>query len=189
MAAMTPHDPIRKLVLVGLMGTGKTTTGRVLAARLGWPLHDSDAEIQAAMGESVGVLRERIGTDGIHDLEADALRAALGGEGPAVVCAAASVVDRADCLAALCASGVAVVWLTAQAAVAGERFRSGDHRPWYGADPEAVLADQAREREPAFRSLGPVEVATDELPPDAVASVALAALAARGRVLALARAR
>ncbi len=180
---MTPDDKVRRLVLVGLMGTGKTTTGRVLAARLGWPLRDSDAAIEAATGETVAVLRERIGTDGIHDLEAAALLRALDGEGTAVVCAAASVVDRENCLEALRAPGIAVVWLTAEASVAGLRFRSSDHRPWYGADPEAVLADQARAREAAFRSLDPVEVATDELPPDAVASVALAALAARGRVL------
>ncbi|MEO5965149.1 MAG: shikimate kinase [Candidatus Limnocylindrales bacterium] len=179
---MTPDATIRKLVLVGLMGTGKTTTGRVLAARLGWSLRDSDAEIEAATGETVAVLRGRIGTAGIHDLEAAALLRALGGEATAVVCAAASVVDREDCLQALRAPAVAIVWLTAQPAVAGQRFRTSDHRPWYGADPEAVLAGQGREREVAFRSLDPVEVATDELPPDAVVSVALAALAGRGRL-------
>jgi shikimate kinase len=181
MTPMTPDPTIRKLVLVGLMGTGKTTTGRLLAARLGWALRDSDTEIEAAMGETVAVLRERIGTDGIHDLEAAAFLRALGTEAPSVVCAAASVVEREECLEALRAPGVAVIWLTAEPAVAGERFRTGGHRPWYGPDPEAVLVAQAAEREVAFRSLDAVEVATDELPPDAVASVALAALAVRGR--------
>ena len=171
---------IRHLVLVGLMGTGKTTTGRVLAATLGWPLRDSDAEIEALTGRSVRELRDELGTDPMHDLEAQALLRALGGDGPDVIGAAASVVDREDCLAALSGARVAVAWLTVSPETAAERFVSGAHRPWYGDDPVAFLARQAREREPAFRSLDPVIVPTDDRPPDAVADAVLAGLRERG---------
>ena len=144
--------PVHHLVLVGLMGTGKTTTGRILADRLGWALRDSDPEIEALTGRTVKELRDELGTDPMHDLEARALLNALAGEGPDVVCGAASVVDREDCLDALRAVGVAVAWLTVSPQTEAKRFASGTHRPWYGDDPRAFLARQARERDPAFRS-------------------------------------
>ena len=172
--------PITHLVLVGLMGTGKTTTGRILAARLGWPLRDSDAEIEALTGRSVRELRDELGTDAMHDLEAQALLRALADAGPDVVGAAASVVDREDCLEALRGDGVAVAWLTVSPEVGAKRFSSSTHRPWYGEDPATFLARQAREREPAFRSLNPVAVSTDDREPDAVADAILTGLRERG---------
>ena len=174
---------ITHLVLVGLMGTGKTTTGRILAARLGWPLRDSDVEIEALTGRSVRELRDKLGTDAMHDLEARALLRALADAGPDVVGAAASVVDREDCLEALRGDGVAVAWLTVSPEVGAKRFSSSTHRPWYGEDPATFLARQAREREPAFRSLNPVAVSTDDCEPDAVADAILARLRERGFVL------
>jgi shikimate kinase len=176
--------PIRHLAVVGLMGTGKTTVGRILARRLGWPMRDSDEEIEALTGKTVREHREVLGTDGMHDLEARALLHALGGEGPDVVGAAASTVDREDCRNALRGIGVAVVWLTASPAVAAQRFLSSSHRPWYGDDPATFLARQAREREPQFRALDAVQIDTDERDPEAVAEAALAALRGRGWSLA-----
>ena len=171
---------MRHLVLVGLMGTGKTTTGRILADRLGWPLRDSDPEIEALTGRTVRELRDELGTDAMHDLEARALLENLADDGPDVVCGAASVVDRDECLRALRGEGVAVVWLTVSPEVEAVRFRASPHRPWYGDDPEAFLARQAREREPAFRSLDAVIVSTDVLPPEQVADAALRGLRDRG---------
>jgi shikimate kinase len=171
---------VRHVVLVGLMGTGKTTTGRILANRLGWPLRDSDAEIEALTGRTVKELREELGTDAMHDLEARALLNALAGGGPDVVCGAASVVDREDCRAALHDEGVVVAWLTASPEVAAERFTSAAHRPRYGDDPEEFLARQAREREPEFRSLDPLIVSTDTASPDEVAEAILDGLRERG---------
>ena len=72
-----PGHPLRHVVLVGLMGAGKTTVGRRLAARLGWPWHDSDADIEAATGMTVRELRDRDGVDAMHDLEAAQLLQAL----------------------------------------------------------------------------------------------------------------
>ena len=176
--------PIRHLVLVGLMGTGKSTTGRILADQLGWTLRDSDPEIEAMTGRTVKELRDELGTDPMHDLEAKALLNALADEGPDVVCGAASVVDREDCRSAMHADDVAVAWLTVSPAVEAARFRSGAHRPWYGDDPEEFLARQARQREPEFRSLDPVTVSTDDREPEAVADAILEGLRGRGIELA-----
>ena len=172
--------PLRHLVLVGLMGTGKSTTGRILARRLRWPLRDSDPEIEALTGRTVKDLRDEVGTDAMHDLEARALLAALAGDGPSIVCGAASVVDREDCRAAMRAPGVVVAWLTVSPEIAAERFQSSDHRPWYGDDAEEFLARQAREREPQFRSLDPVIVSTDVESAEHVADAILAGLHERG---------
>jgi len=174
---------ISHVVVVGLMGSGKTTVGRELARRLGWPLRDSDPEIEAATGRTVRTLRDEIGVDAMHELEARQLLDALAAPGPVVVSPAASVIDVAACRTALRAPGVAIAFLTALPAVAAARFTSGEHRPWYGADPEVFLAEQAARRYPRFRSLDPVELATDDRDPAAIADAALVALAARGLAL------
>jgi len=72
--------------------------------------------------------------------------------------------------------GVAVAWLTVSPATEVKRFTSGTHRPWYGDDPLAFLSRQARERDPAFRSLDPVIVATDQREPEAVADALFAGI-------------
>src|SRR5215208_4289943 len=77
--------PFTHVVVVGLMGSGKTTVGRALADRLGWPFRDSDPEIQAVTGRTVRELRDDLGVDAMHDLEADQLLDALAAPGPAVV--------------------------------------------------------------------------------------------------------
>ena len=174
-----PGRPFRHVVLVGLMGAGKTTVGRRLASRLGWPWHDSDAEIEAATGRTVRELRDRDGVDAMHDLEAAQLLRALAEPGPSVISAAASVVDAETCRAALTAPDVAVVWLRGSPAVLAARFPAGDHRPAYGASPEAFLAQQARRREPLFRSLDPIVIDVDAIDPDTAVAQAIEALGRR----------
>src|SRR4051794_21848717 len=168
-----PASRVTHLVVVGLMGSGKTSVGRELASRLGWPFRDSDVDIEAATGETVRTLRDTLGVDEMHALEARQLLDALAEPGPAVVAAAASVIDEPACRDALVAPGVAVVFLTATPSTAAARFESSPHRPWYGSDPEVFLAAQAAERYPRFRSVGPVELETDDRGPAAVADAAL----------------
>src|SRR5437868_9719650 len=85
------------VVLLGLMGSGKTTIGRALAAHLGWSVSDSDEYIQRATGQTARQLLAAAGVDALHRLEAQHLLDALATAGPAVVCAAASVVDDEAC--------------------------------------------------------------------------------------------
>jgi len=72
MSAAPPPPPLH-VVLIGLMGTGKTTAGRLLAARLGRQLCDSDSEIEAREGVTVRELQDRHGARWLHRLEAKIL--------------------------------------------------------------------------------------------------------------------
>lgn len=167
----------RHVVVVGLMGSGKTVVGRRIAARLGWPHHDSDREIEAATGLTVRELRERDGDDAMHALEARQLLDALATPGPGVISAAASTVDVPECRAAMTAPRVAVVWLRALPETLARRFSARDrHRPDYGASPETILARQAARRDPLFASLDPIVIDVDRIRPNDAAAQALQAL-------------
>jgi shikimate kinase len=177
---MTPAPPVRHVAVVGLMGSGKTTIGSRLASLLGWPLRDSDVEIEAREHRTVRQLRDDLGVDAMHALETRQLLDALADPGPSVVCPAASVGDVDACVAALADPAVLVVLLTADPNVVAQRFLTGAHRPWYGDDPAAFLARQATARYPRFRGLAPLEIATDERSPDDVVQIVVRVLAGRG---------
>jgi len=172
----------RHVVLVGLMGSGKTTVGPVVARRLGLPFRDGDALLEAATGRTAAALRDAEGEAALHRAECEILPAALAADTPSVIAAAAAVVDDPASRAALRAPGVAVAWLRADSAVLGRRFEAasggdGAHRPAYGDDPSTFLAAQARRRAPMFAACRPlVVVDTGQLDPAAAAERIVAAL-------------
>jgi shikimate kinase len=90
---------VRHIVVLGLMGAGKTAVGQVLARRLGWHLSDSDEEIRARTGKTVRELRAEKGVDAMHRLEYEHLLTALEVDQTTIVCGAASVVEDAGCRA------------------------------------------------------------------------------------------
>src|SRR3954452_1621829 len=84
-AAGIPHDKLpalagRSIVLVGLMGAGKTSIGRRLAARLGLPFRDADAEIELAAGRTIPELFSRFGEPEFRDGERRVIRRLLAGD-------------------------------------------------------------------------------------------------------------
>jgi shikimate kinase len=170
------RDDIRHIVIVGLMGAGKTTVGRDLAARLGWAWRDSDLDIGAATGRTVRELRDEEGVEVMHAREAAQLMDALAARERSVVSAAASVVDVAACRAVLVAPEVAVIWLRAAPAVLAARFPAEGHRPAYGDSPTVFLAEQAARREPFLAALGGIVIDVDMLTPDEVVAHAIEAL-------------
>lgn len=148
----------RVVAVVGLMGAGKSTLGRALAASLGLPFRDSDADIEAMTGRSA---REIAATDGmaeLHRLEREVLVDALTGE-DVVVAAAAAALDTAHTVAAL--DRAFVVWPDTTPEVLAERFRSRPGRPVYG-EPLDVLRDQDTRRRPALTAVADIVVDATE---------------------------
>ena len=172
---------IRHVVLLGLMGAGKTTVGRGLAASLGWALRDSDADLGAATGRSARQLDVERGTAELHRLEAAHLSDTLAAPGPSVVCAAASVIDDPAARSALDGPGLLLVWLRAEPATLARRTRRAGHRRDLGPDRTAGLAGQAAARYPLLEALRPLIVAVDDREPSEVVTTILAHLAAAGR--------
>jgi shikimate kinase len=163
------------------MGAGKTTVGRSLATRLGWPLRDSDADILAATGRTGRELAVDLGTAELHRLEARHLRDALEAPGPSVICAAASTIDDPDARSALGAAGLLLVWLRADPATLERRTRRAGHRRDLGPDRAATIAGQAAARYPRFEALRPLTVVVDDRPASQVILAIEAHLDAAGR--------
>ena len=155
----------RHVVLVGMMGTGKTTVGRLLAARLGRALVDSDELIESQAGRTV---REIWLTDGepvFRVLETAALRDALAEPDPLVIAAAGGVVLSAGNRAALRDADALVVWMRAAPGVLVGRVGRAEHRPLLDDDPAATLRRMQNEREPLYREVADVVLDTDVLSP------------------------
>jgi 5-deoxy-5-amino-3-dehydroquinate synthase len=154
-----PHH----LVLVGMMGAGKTTVGRRVAARLGRRLVDSDELIEARTGRTVRQIWEADGEAAFRALETEALLEALAGREPLVIAAAGGVLLREENRDALKRSGATVVWLRADPAVLAERATRSQHRPLLDGDPVAAMNRLLPEREPMYRAAAELVVDTDRL--------------------------
>lgn len=122
-----------------MMGSGKTTVGKVLAARLDRPFFDSDELVEARTGRTVREIFESDGEAAYRPLEADALLDALASTEPAVIAAAGGVVMAEANRVALERDGVQVVWLRGDPGLLAERAVTGDHRPLLDGDPEGNL--------------------------------------------------
>lgn len=173
---MTVHS----VVVLGLMGAGKSTLATLLADALDRPLRDSDVDIQATSGRTASAISRDDGPDALHDLEARHLLDALAEVPPVVVAAAASTVERPGCREALRASAF-VAWLDADPAVLAARFASGPHRPLLGADVPAMLRDQDTRRRPLFSEVADLRLDTAGVAPSELAARVLAALRPAGR--------
>jgi shikimate kinase len=158
----------RHLVLVGMMGAGKTTVGRRIAARLDRPFLDSDAAIEARTGRTVAQIFADEGEPAFRRFEAEVLREMLVSDEPAVIAAAGGTVLDGENRRALRGAAL-VVWLRAAPDVLATRVRAGDHRPLLDDDALGTLQVLAREREPLYREVADVIIDAESTDPEHIA--------------------
>jgi shikimate kinase len=167
----------RSIVLVGMMGVGKSSIGRRLAARLGVPFVDADAEIEKAAGMSIADIFARHGEADFRSGEARVIARLLDG-GPQVLATGGGAVMNADTRAAIKAKGVSI-WLSAEFDVLMRRInkRKNDRPMLQTADPAATLRELLVAREPVY-ALADLTVQSREVPHDAIVAEIMTVLAA-----------
>ncbi|HEX3537234.1 MAG TPA: shikimate kinase [Stellaceae bacterium] len=181
-AARLEFGPARTIVLVGLMGAGKTKIGRRLAARLELPFFDSDHEIEAAAGESIPEIFEHHGEIAFRDGERRVIARLL--RQPVHVLATGGGAFMDPQTRAIIARRGVSVWLRADLDVLLARVSRRSNRPLLQErDPRAVLAELIERRYPVYAEAD-LTIDSGDGPPDATAARVIASLAEIPRVLA-----
>ena len=167
----------RSVVLIGMMGVGKSSIGRRLAARLAIPFVDADAEIEKAAGKSIADIFARHGEADFRSGEARVIARLLEG-GPQVLATGGGAVMNPDTRAAIRAKGVSI-WLAAEFDVLMRRInkRKSERPMLQTADPAATLRQLLAEREPIYAQ-SDLTVQSREVPHDAIVTEIMRSLAA-----------
>jgi shikimate kinase len=165
----------RSVVLVGMMGVGKSSIGRRLAARLGVPFVDADTEIEKQAGMSIPDIFARHGEADFRRGEARIV-ARLLDSGPQVLATGGGAVMNADTRQQIKTKGVSI-WLNAELDVLMRRInkRKNDRPLLQTADPAARLRELLIEREP-FYGLADLTVQSREVPHEAIVTDIMTAL-------------
>jgi shikimate kinase len=167
----------RSVVLVGLMGAGKSTVGRRLAARLDLPFKDADAEIEAAAGMSVADIFAIHGEPYFREGERRVICRLLQ-EGPAVLATGGGAFMNPETRARIAQTAVSL-WLKAEFDVLMRRVRKRSNRPLLkNPDPEGSMRQLMAAREPVY-ALADLAVESRDIPHDRVVEDALHALRSR----------
>ncbi len=156
------------MILIGMMGSGKTTVGQLLSSETGWPYVDNDALVQRHHGRTSREIRAAEGTEKLRAAEAGALARGLVLTPPVILGVAAGTILDVDNRHALDAGGV-VVWLRAGTEALVGRAMDAAHRPFVDDAGKAWMADAVSDREPLYASVADLTVDTDAgTPADAV---------------------
>lgn len=173
-------SPPQAILLVGLMASGKTTVGRVLARRLQRPYLDNDQIVRQLTGTALDELLRRDGLQALRAAELAALEHVLAAPPPWVAAAAAAAVLDARAAALLAGSAVGCVWLRAQPQTLAARLGARTERPFLGGgDAAGVFARMQDDRHAAYERLADVTVDVDGRSPEDVASEILSVWGSR----------
>jgi shikimate kinase len=170
----------RPITLIGLMGAGKSSIGKRLAAQLGLPFVDADDEIEQAAGMTIAEIFERFGEAHFRDGERRVIARLIDGK-PKVI-ATGGGAFMAEETRALILARTQAVWLDAELSTLVERVRKRGHRPLLnGRDPAKVLGQLMAVRGPVY-ALAPIRVASRPGPHrDTVEAIIDALAAANGK--------
>lgn len=152
----------RSIVLVGMMGVGKSSVGRKLADRLRMPFVDADDEIEKAAGMTISEIFEKFDEAYFRDGERRVI-ARLIGERPQVIATGGGAFIN-DETRALILAETRSIWLDADIAVLVERVSRRNHRPLlHGRDPKQVLTELGAVRAPIY-ALADIHIRSDTHP-------------------------
>jgi shikimate kinase len=164
----------QRVVLVGMMGAGKSTIGESLSKLTGWPYIDNDQVVEQMVGMPTRDLLQQRGVEAMRAAESAAAQQVLTMPAPVIAGAAAGIVlDPA--VSAQVHDGAFVVFLRAHIDTLAKRVE-GTYRPWLGDDPEATLRALYVGREPLYEKLAHLVIDVDATTPDEVAHRILDAL-------------
>lgn len=165
----------RALVLIGMMGAGKSTVGRRLAARLGLSFVDADVEIEAAAGKSIPEIFAEHGEQYFRDGEVRVIARLLEGA-PCVVATGGGAWLRGETRERIRAKAISI-WLKAESDVLLRRVKRRSDRPLLQtADPAATIEKLMAERYPLYAEAD-LTLLSREVPHDRIVDECIAALA------------
>lgn len=164
----------RPIVLVGLMGVGKTTIGRRLATRFGLNFVDADHEIEIAADLTIAEIFARFGEAHFRDGERRVIARLIDGK-PQIIATGGGAFMHDDTRNLILTRATAV-WIDADIAVLADRVAKRSHRPLLaGKNPKTVLTELAAIRNPIY-ALAPIHVRSQPAPHDATVDLIVKAL-------------
>src|SRR5271163_5325821 len=176
-AEITAALGTRSIVLVGMMGAGKSTIGRRLATRLRLPFLDADAEIEAAAGMPIPDIFETRGEPDFRDGEARVI-ARLLDNGPGVLATGGGAFMREETRSRIRLQAVSI-WLKADADIIMRRVKRRADRPLLQtANPEATVGRLISEREPVYQHAD-LTISSRDVPHEKIVDECIEALHAR----------
>ena len=175
MAAPTqPAAPPRRIVLTGFMGSGKTTIGPLLAARLGWSFLDVDDVIEAEAGATIPELFARHGEAPFRQREHETIARLSSGDALILALGGGAIEHPSTRSLLLAAPGTLLVHLEVELATTLTRCRGTEHLRPILAD-QANLASRYERRLPLYR-MAHISISVDALTPDGVVGAILKAV-------------
>ncbi len=164
----------RALVMVGMMGAGKSSVGRRLAARLGMPFVDADTEIERAANATISEIFDRHGEAYFRDGERRVIQRLLDGKQKVLATGGGAFVNP-ETRAAIKAGAISI-WLKADREILMSRVKRRSNRPLLKtADPEAVMDRLIEERYPLYAE-ATIQVQSRDVAHDVVIDDIMAAL-------------
>lgn len=180
--ATTIRDKLgqRSIVLIGLMGAGKTAIGRRLATELKLPFTDADSEIEVAAGQTISEIFAEHGEDYFRDGERKVI-ARLLKSGPQVLATGGGAFMNETTRGNVRRNGISV-WLNADLEVLMQRVSRRDHRPLLKTeDPEAVMRQLMEDRYPVYAEAD-IEVQSRNVPHEVIVGEIIKQLQASPRL-------
>ncbi len=173
-----PGSVARPIVLVGLMGAGKSTVGRRLAARLGLPFADADHEIEHAAGMTISEIFARFGEPHFRDGERRVIARLIEGAPRVIATGGGAFVD--DTTRALILQRAVSIWLKADVDTLVDRVAKRNHRPLlHGKDPRAVLSELSAVRNP-FYAMADIHIESRATPHEQTVDAVIQKLVEKG---------